>query len=83
MAMNTDFDGIFPEAASQSTPQGLKRSFLKTFEAAPVQWLNAYCAAKVVKLSDDAVWAEMSRRKVARQSAHTAWSRLLCVEIAS
>ena len=61
MAKNRDFNGIFPEAASQPTPQGLKRSYLKTFETAPVQWMIVYGAAKVVKLSDDAVWAEMSK----------------------
>ena len=59
--MNSDVNGLFPEAASQRTPPGLERSYLKTSETAPVQWMNAYGAAKVVKLSDDAVWAEMSK----------------------
>ena len=40
---------------------GSKRKWLKVFETPPVQMLNAYGEAKYAKMSDPAVWEQLSK----------------------
>ena len=47
--------------ASVSAEQGEKRKWLKIYETLPNQLLNAYGAAKCIKMSDSDMWAEMKR----------------------
>ncbi len=47
--------------ASVSAEQGEKRKWLKIYETLPNQLLNAYGAAKYIKMSDSDMWVEMKR----------------------
>ena len=47
-------DGVFDSGGSQ-------RKWLKVFETPPVQMLNAYGEAKYAKMSDPAVWEQLSK----------------------
>jgi hypothetical protein len=50
----TKKDGVFDSGGS-------KRKWLKVFETPPVQMLNAYGEAKYAKMSDPAVWEQLSK----------------------
>ena len=47
--------------ASVSAEQGEKRKWLKIYETLPNQLLNAYGAAKYIRMSDSDMWVEMKR----------------------
>ena len=47
--------------ASVSAEQGEKRKWLKIYETLPNQLLNAYGAAKYIKMSDSDMWVDMKR----------------------
>ena len=64
-----DFGSLYSSAVNssaatssdgQSKEKGEKRTYLRCYETAPPQWLNAYGPAKYQKLSDNAVWTAMS-----------------------
>ena len=48
------------EYKEKSEKQGEKRPYLRPYETIPDQWLNVYGPAKFQKMSDSAVWKEMS-----------------------
>ena len=45
---------------TKDTDRGTKREYLRVYETLPPQMLNAYGPAKYAKMSDEAVWTNMS-----------------------
>ena len=48
------------EQKTKDTDRGTKREYLRVYETLPPQMLNAYGPAKYAKMSDEAVWTNMS-----------------------